>query len=508
MVQLRLQRPAGELQRNCGRSCCATASTIYRAIPTRKSSSTNSASYSRNRRDWIPPDCFGRLAARFDGAYSLVLINALGEMILARDPLGMKPLSYACDDSLFAAASESVALANLGFDPAAIRPVPPGHVIVVDADGWRCVRFASSPNTAHCFFEWVYFANVASSMDGRSVYEARRALGEELAEQELSEGVVPLDEETIVVPVPDTSKAAADAMAYRLRVPCREGLIRNRYLGRTFIQSDRARQTTALSKYTPLREVLEGKRIVLVEDSIVRSTTMRVLLHRLREEGAAREIHVRVACPPIIAPCFYGIDMSTVGELFAARYAIDGSVSLEAQNAMAEELGADSLRYLPQASVARAIGMHHDQLCRGCITGRYPTPQGQALYEIAQHPASQQPPRDARTNWHVGRARNPQSAWLAVSRDSGCPASARAHMSMITPSISRKRAYRSRTLSADANSGSTVTATWRPPLVSRTSVERSAGPHSSSTAVTTSATNPGRLWPMTLTMTSAGKSCD
>ena len=136
-------------------------------------------------------ECFGRLAARFDGAYSLVLINALGEMIVARDPLGIKPLSYASDGSLFAAASESVALANLGFDPVSIRPVPPGHVIVVDGQGWRIVRFASSPKTAHCFFEWVYFANVASSMDGRSVYEARRALGEELAEQELSECASP-----------------------------------------------------------------------------------------------------------------------------------------------------------------------------------------------------------------------------------------------------------------------------------------------------------------------------
>ena len=178
-------------------------------------------------------------------------------------------------------------------------------------------------------------------------------------------------------------------MAYRLRVPCREGLIRNRYLGRTFIQSDHVRQSTVLRKYTPLREVMEGKRILLVEDSIVRSTTMRVLLHRLREEGAAREIHVRVACPPIIAPCFYGIDMSTVGELFASRYAADGQVTPEAQDAMAKELGANSLRYLPQASVARAIGMTDHQLCRGCITGSYPTPKGQSLYQIAQQQESQ-----------------------------------------------------------------------------------------------------------------------
>ena len=168
-------------------------------------------------------------------------------------------------------------------------------------------RFADSPRRAHCFFEWIYFANVASTLDDRSVYLARKSLGEELARLE----TVPIDDDTIVVPVPDTSKAAADAMAYQLGVPSVEGLIRNRYAGRTFIEGGAGREAKAEAKYTPLREVLEGKRVLLVEDSIVRSTTMRVLLRRIRELGRAKEIHVRVACPPIIAPCFYGIDMST-----------------------------------------------------------------------------------------------------------------------------------------------------------------------------------------------------
>ena len=160
---------------------------------------------------------------------------------------------------------------------------------------------------------------MASTLDDRSVYLSRTALGVELAQLELSDGRVPLDRDTIVVPVPDTSKAAADSMAYELGIPSQEGLIRNRYSGRTFIEGGSDRRKKAETKYTPLRDVLAGKRIFLVEDSIVRSTTMKVLLERIRQFGGAREIHVRVACPPIVAPCFYGIDMSTIDELFASE---------------------------------------------------------------------------------------------------------------------------------------------------------------------------------------------
>ncbi len=136
-------------------------------------------------------------------------------------------------------------------------------------------------------------------------------------------------------------------------------------------------------KYTPLREVLEGKRVFLVEDSIVRATTMKVLLDRIREQGGAKEIHVRVACPPIIAPCFYGIDMSTVDELFAPKFLEGGELTEEAQRKMAAELGCDSLRYLPVSAIARSIQLEQDQLCQACITGNYPTECGQRLYGIA-----------------------------------------------------------------------------------------------------------------------------
>ncbi len=222
---------------------------------------------------------------------------------------------------------------------------------------------------------------MASTLDGRSVYLSRTALGEELARLE----TLDIDDQTIVVPVPDTSKAAADAMAYKLGVPSREGLIRNRYAGRTFIEGSSSRKDKARTKYTPLPEVLAGKRVILVEDSIVRSTTMKVLLERIRHQGRAREIHVRVACPPIIAPCFYGIDMSTVHELFAPRFLRGGPLTPEVQQEMAAALGADSLRYLPVESIARAIGFPGDELCQACITGRYPTPCGQQLYQIALH---------------------------------------------------------------------------------------------------------------------------
>jgi amidophosphoribosyltransferase len=278
---------------------------------------------------------------------------------------------YALDGPVFGAASESVALQNLGFRQNSIKSLAPGEMILIQNGELTTHRFAENKRTAHCFFEWIYFANVASTLDERSVYMSRTRLGEELARLEIADNRVPLDKDTIVVPVPDTSKAAADAMAYELGIPSREGLIRNRYSGRTFIEGGRARIAKASIKYTPLREVLEGKRVFLVEDSIVRATTMKVLLDRIREQGGAKEIHVRVACPPIIAPCFYGIDMSTVDELFAPKFMDGVELSEEAQQRMAEKLGCDSLRYLPVSAIARSIRLDQDQLCQACITGKY-----------------------------------------------------------------------------------------------------------------------------------------
>jgi amidophosphoribosyltransferase len=272
-----------------------------------------------------------------------------------------------------------VALLNLGFSPEAVQSLSPGQAVTIVDGRLEMQRFAPSPRRAHCFFEWVYFSNVASTLDGRSVYMARKALGEELARLE----TLPLDDRTVVVPVPDTSKAAANAMAYKLGVPCLEGLIHNRYSGRTFIEGSHTRQQRARTKYTPLREVLEDKRVLLVEDSIVRATTLKALLERLRRLGRPQEIHVRVASPAIISPCFYGIDMSTIGELFAPKFLDGGPLTKEVQARMAQHLGADSLRYLPVESVARAIGLEAGQLCQACITGDYPTAWGGKLAQVA-----------------------------------------------------------------------------------------------------------------------------
>jgi amidophosphoribosyltransferase len=323
---------------------------------------------------------FRNLSRKFDGAYNIVYLNAMGDMAIVRDPRGFRPLCYAQDGALFAAASESVPLQNLGFQE--IHSLEPGEMIVIQDNQVRVERYAPAQRRSHCFFEWVYFANVASTLDERSVYLSRSRLGKELARQEHMLGKVPLDDDTIVVPVPDTGKAAADAMAYELGIPSVEGLMRNRYIGRTFIEGqnrfDRVRM-----KYTPLREVLEGKRVLLIEDTIVRSTTLKSLLHHIRERGGAREIHVRIACPPIVAPCFYGIDMSTVKELFAPRFMHGDRPTVEEQYRMAEELEADSLFYLPLEAVARCIGLPEESLCRACLTGQYPTPTGERLYQLA-----------------------------------------------------------------------------------------------------------------------------
>jgi amidophosphoribosyltransferase len=325
-------------------------------------------------------EVFGNLSRKFDGAYNLVFLNGMGDMVVLRDPSGFRPLCYAKDGPLFAAASESVALLNLGFQD--VRSLEPGGMIVIQDGVPRHERFAPRQTPAHCFFEWIYFANVASTLDDRNVYLTRAALGKELARQERLMGKVPLDGDAIVVPVPDTGKAAADAMAFELGLPSVEGLIRNRYIGRTFIEGQNRAERVQL-KYTPLREVMAGKRVLLIEDTIVRSTTMNTLLSDLRQRGGAREIHVRVACPPIVAPCFYGIDMSTVRELFAPRF-LKGSRPTEAEQAtMAAELGADSLAYLPLEAVARCIGLDAHHLCRGCLTGKYPTATGERLYQLS-----------------------------------------------------------------------------------------------------------------------------
>jgi len=290
----------------------------------------------------------------------------------------MRPLCYAHEGALFAAASQSVALTHLGFADSNVHNVPPGHVVIVDGNSVTVEKYAESPKQAHCFFEWIYFANAGSSFDNASVYLSRKRLGEELAARE----TLSIGDDVIVVPVPDTAKAAADSMAFQLKVPSLEGLIRNRYIGRTFIEGNN-RADKVRMKYTPLPEIMEGKRVLLVDDSIVRATTLRELLALLKSRGRAKEIHVRIACPPIIAPCFYGIDMSTVSELFAPGFMSGSVITEEEQCAMAREIGADSLRYLPVEALAACVGLPTSSLCQACVNGVYPTLAGTEMYQKA-----------------------------------------------------------------------------------------------------------------------------
>lgn len=331
-----------------------------------------------------PPDLkrvMASLARDMDGAYNIVFLDATGRMLVARDPLGLRPLSWAVQGHLFAAASESVALANAGFTE--IHSIEPGQMAVIENGKLRFEQFARSTGKARCFFEWVYFSNVASEIDGAGVYQSRTAAGGRLAKMEDQK----IDKDCIVVPVPDTAKAAADAFAYHMNIPCVEGLIRNRYVGRTFIQPDGIRGRNAKGKYTPLPSVLSGKRVFLLEDSIVRSTTLKTLVHQIRDRGRAREVHVRVACPPIVTPCFYGIDMSTLNELFAPPFVgprYKGDANPQAFNKMAKTLGVDSLRYISVDDLGPCIGCEPDQLCLGCVTGKYPTQWGNKLMRRAK----------------------------------------------------------------------------------------------------------------------------
>jgi amidophosphoribosyltransferase len=325
-----------------------------------------------------PVELLRILSKRLDGSWNIVFLNARGQMFVSRDPLGMRPLCYAVEGSMFAAASESVALTHLGFSEDSVKNVPPGHVVVVDGQTVRVEKYAESPKKAHCFFEWIYFANAGSSFDDAGVYLSRKRLGEELAKRE----TLKIDEDVIVVPVPDTAKAAADSMAFQLKVPSLEGLIRNRYIGRTFIEGNN-RADKVRMKYTPLPEIMEGKRILLVDDSIVRATTLKELLALLKDRGRAKEIHVRIACPPIISPCFYGIDMSTVGELFAPGFMAGNVITPEEEQAMADAIGATSLRYLPVEALANCVGLPGESLCQACVNTVYPTPAGDRMYQLA-----------------------------------------------------------------------------------------------------------------------------
>ena len=294
---------------------------------------------------------------RLEGAYSLVILTP-DKLIGVRDPYGVRPLCLGrINGSHYVLASESCALVPVGAQY--IREVEPGEVIVIDRDGQH--EFQALPTARHatCLFEFIYFARPDSMLYNRSLHQARRRMGHELAREH------PVPEAHVVIPVPDTSIPAAIGYAEASRIPYGEGVIKNRYIQRTFIQpSQRMRDMGARMKYTPLKDTLAGKKVVMVDDSIVRGTTTGKLVRMLFDAGAL-EVHVRITAPPVRHPCYYGIDMANQDELVAARLSVDEIRQL---------IGATSLGYLSLDGVVRAVGMHKDKFCRACFDGKYPIP--------------------------------------------------------------------------------------------------------------------------------------
>jgi amidophosphoribosyltransferase len=293
-------------------------------------------------------------ATELVGGYAVVLLA--GSRVYAfRDPLGIRPLVVGTIDGGAAVASESVAIELMG--GRAVRDIDPGEVLVLDRG--QAVRSSSIPHTgarAHCMFEWVYFSRPDSIAEGRPVYDVRYRIGERLAREAPAAA-------DLVVPVPDSARPQALGFASVTGVPYAEGLIKNRFVERTFILPDqRRREFEVRVKLHPVPGLLKGKRIVLVDDSIVRGTTLREIVQMVRSAGAS-QVDVRVGCPPIRAPCYFGIDMKERKELVA-----HGRDEAE----IARVVGADSVHYLSIGGLIGAIGLPEEQLCLACLTGRYP----------------------------------------------------------------------------------------------------------------------------------------
>jgi len=275
---------------------------------------------------------------------------------------------------------------NLNIDN--VQTLAPGELLIANRDGWRVERYWPEERKRYCFFEWVYFSNLASNLEGRSVYHVRNEVGRELAAMEPTGDGDPVGE--LVISIPETANTVAASFGFHLGLPVVNGLLRNRYVGRTFIDGT-TRNDAVRMKFTPLTDVLEGKRIYLVDDTLVRGTTLKTVIAILKERGKAKEVHVRIGCPPVMGPCFYGIDMSTVSELFAPAFTNgngrnggrDAALPAETLARMAGELGADSLSYLSMEGLVRATGMPKDDLCLACLNNDYPTEWGRKRYEAS-----------------------------------------------------------------------------------------------------------------------------
>ena len=292
------------------------------------------------------------LLPKVRGAFSLVFMDEQ-TLYAARDPQGVRPLVLGRLNSGWVVASESAALDIVG--ASFVREVEPGELIVIDENGLRSMIFAK-PKRAGCVFEYVYLARPDTSINGRNVYDARVDMGRALARE------YPVEAD-LVIPTPDSGTPAAIGFSQESGIPFGHGLVKNAYVGRTFIEpSQTIRQLGIRLKLNPLKEVIKGKRIIVVDDSIVRGNTQRALVQMLREAGA-KEIHVRISSPPITWPCFYGVDFATRAELIATGLAPDD---------VRASIGADSLGYLSKEGMIAASEQKESELCTACFTGTYP----------------------------------------------------------------------------------------------------------------------------------------
>ncbi len=305
-------------------------------------------------RTW--PERLKYIMRRVTGAYSLVILTN-DTLIGVRDPLGVRPLCLGKLGNGWVIASETCALDLIGAKY--VREIEPGEAVIIDSKGLQAHKLTTDHDRkALCVFEYIYFARPDSVINNKLLYPVREAMGAELARE------YPVDAD-IVVAVPDSATPAGLGYAQASGIPFTQGLIKNRYIGRTFIEPDqRLRDLGVQIKFNPLPEVIEGKRLVVVDDSIVRGTTTPHVVSILRKAGA-KEVHLRVCAPPIKWPCYFGVDMATRRELIAAQKTIDE---------IRDFTGADSLGYLSIDGLVKAVGIAKRNLCMACFTGDYPIP--------------------------------------------------------------------------------------------------------------------------------------
>ncbi|MEN8041618.1 MAG: amidophosphoribosyltransferase, partial [Actinomycetota bacterium] len=300
------------------------------------------------------PDALGRTLPSFEGAFTLTVMDNT-TLVGVRDPHGFRPLCLGQLDDTWVVASETAALDILGAK--FVRQVAPGEMVIIE--GSRVTsRFPFTPAESKlCVFEFVYFARPDSTLLGQTIHKARQRMGRKLAEQAETEA-------DITVPVPESGIPAAQGFSEVSGIPYLDGLVKNRYVGRTFIQPAQAmRERGVRMKLNAMRGVIEGKRVVLVDDSIVRGSTTRQLVAMVREAGAT-EVHLRISSPPYRWPCFYGMDTGDRSTLLAAGRSVDE---------IAGQLGADSLVYLDLDNLVKATGGAPDTFCTACLSGSYPT---------------------------------------------------------------------------------------------------------------------------------------